>query len=214
MGLARGSDSTGRVSPLWTIYREKAARIQGAGGTSIALLAAIRSSVANVRPKLQRLILETVAVKPLLATGFGAQAGRIHSDFRRRVRRVTRVNDWLEDERLHPTQLTALLTKFLTELTNESFRSDVARWAPSSARGAASSSRTWTTARFSRGSATLTRTPTPLIPSIPLPAQRHCRDLPTVRPGRPHFLRWRPGRQPRHAHRRRRGQPWSRPGPR
>ena len=35
---------------LRTIYREKAARIQGAGGTSIALLAAIRSSVANVRP--------------------------------------------------------------------------------------------------------------------------------------------------------------------
>ena len=110
---------------LRTIYREKAARIQGAGGTSIALLAAIRSSIADVRPKLQRLILETVAVKSLLASGFGAQAGRIHADLRRRVRRVTRVNDWLEDERLNPTQLTALLTKFLTELTNESFRSDV-----------------------------------------------------------------------------------------
>ena len=78
---------------LRTIYREKAAKIQGAGGTSIALLAANRSSIAGVRPKLQRLILETVAVKPLLAAGFGAQAGRIHSDFRRRVRRVTRVND-------------------------------------------------------------------------------------------------------------------------
>ena len=82
---------------LRTIYREKAARIRGASGTSIARLAAIRSSIANVRPKLQRLILETVAVKPLLATGFGAQAGRIHSDFRRRVRRVTRVNDWTSD---------------------------------------------------------------------------------------------------------------------
>ena len=109
---------------LRTIYREKAAKIQGAGGTSISLLAAIRSSIADVRPKLQRLILETVAVKPLLATGFGGQAGRIHSDFRRRFRRVTRVNGWLEDERLNSTQLTALLTKFLAALTNESFRSD------------------------------------------------------------------------------------------
>ena len=75
--------------------------------------------------RLQRLILETVAVKPLLAAGFGGQAGRIHSDFRRRFRRVTRVNGWLEDERLNSTQLTALPTKFLAELTNESFRSDV-----------------------------------------------------------------------------------------
>ena len=110
---------------LRAIYREKAAKISGAGGTSIALLAAIRSTIAGVRPKLQKLVLETVGVKPFLAAGFGTQSGRVHSEFRRRYLRLTRANDWLEDERLNPTQLTALLHKFLSELTSVSFRSDV-----------------------------------------------------------------------------------------
>ena len=90
---------------LRTIYRERAARLPRAGGTSVALLAAIRSSIAGVRPKLQKLILDAVAVKPFLATGFGAQTGRIHADFKWRVLRLSRVNDWLEDERLNPTEL-------------------------------------------------------------------------------------------------------------
>ena len=49
---------------LRAIYREKAAKISGAGATSVALLAAIRSTIAGVRPKLQKLVLETVGVKP------------------------------------------------------------------------------------------------------------------------------------------------------
>ena len=110
---------------LRAIYREKADKVSGAGGTSVALLAAIRSDIAGVRPKLQRIILETVGVKPFLAAGFGTQSGRVHSDFRRRYLRLTRANDWLEDERLNSTQLTALLHKFLSELTSASFRSDV-----------------------------------------------------------------------------------------
>ena len=110
---------------LRAIYREKADKISGAGGTSVALLAAIRSTIAGVRPKLQKIVLETVGVKPFLAAGFGTQGGRIHSDFRRRYLRLTRANDWLEDERLNSTQLTALLHKFLSELTSASFRSDV-----------------------------------------------------------------------------------------
>ena len=105
---------------LRAIYREKAAKISGAGGTSIALLAAIRSTIAGVRPKLQKLVLETVGVKPFLAANFGTQSGRVHSEFRRRFLRLTRANDWLEDERLNPTQLTAR-----PELTSVSFRSDV-----------------------------------------------------------------------------------------
>ncbi|EOD37080.1 hypothetical protein EMIHUDRAFT_122462, partial [Emiliania huxleyi CCMP1516] len=110
---------------LRAIYREKADKVSGAGGTSVALLAAIRSDIAGVRPKLQRIILETVGVKPFLAAGFGTQSGRVHSDFRRRYLRLTRANGWLEDERLNSTQLTALLHKFLSELTSASFRSDV-----------------------------------------------------------------------------------------
>ena len=110
---------------LRAIYREKADKVSGAGGTSVALLAAIRSDIAGVRPKLQKIVLETVGVKPFLAAGFGTQSGRVHSDFRRRYLRLTRANDWLEDERLNSTQLTALLHKFLSELTSASFRSDV-----------------------------------------------------------------------------------------
>ena len=110
---------------LRAIYREKAAKISGAGATSVALLAAIRSTIAGVRPKLQKLVLETVGVKPFLAAGFGTQSGRVHSEFRQRYLRLTRANGWLEDERLNPTQLTALLRRFLSELTSESFRSDV-----------------------------------------------------------------------------------------
>ena len=69
---------------LRAIYREKADKISGAGGTSVALLAAIRSTIAGVRPKLQKIVLETVGVKPFLAAGFGTQqSGRIHSDFSR-----------------------------------------------------------------------------------------------------------------------------------
>ena len=111
--------------PLRAIYREKAAKISGAGGMSVALLAAIRSTITGVRPKLQKLVLETVGVKPFLAAGFGMKSGRVHSEFRLRYLRLARANGWLEDERLNSTQLTALLRKFLSELTSESFRSDV-----------------------------------------------------------------------------------------
>ena len=80
---------------LRAIYREKAAKISGAGAASVALLAAIRSTIAGVRPKLQKLVLETVGVKPFLAAGFGTQSGRVHSEFRQRYLRLTRANGWL-----------------------------------------------------------------------------------------------------------------------
>ena len=44
---------------LRTIYREQAAKLEHAGGTSVAILAALRLSMTGVRPKIQRQILAT-----------------------------------------------------------------------------------------------------------------------------------------------------------
>ena len=53
---------------LRTVYRERAASLKHAGGTSIGILAAIRLSITGVRPRVQEQILDTVAVKPFLAS--------------------------------------------------------------------------------------------------------------------------------------------------
>ena len=58
---------------LRAIYRERAAKIKGAGGTSIALLAAIRSTIAGVRPKLQKLVLEN-SLDPKQAAAYAGSA--------------------------------------------------------------------------------------------------------------------------------------------